>query len=239
MVCVTLIALAAVGSASAASKGLSHAVQIDAIGQQLSGYADVEVDGENDPYEWGQLLGILGDTSPADQTLGFVTLFALPGSPTYHRIFISPSEWGSLLQAANGDWSDAYNEAVAVFDLTHEATHYRLFSTDEGRVNACALQLFPTVISTYFGVPATISQPTSVEHDTPIYSRVKRVHYVRVHGKRVRRVRYVRVQTGATVTYTDDGPPTTVPNPTYTSLVLDAQSFYASQPPPYSTGTCS
>ena len=43
--------------------------------------------------------------------------------------------------------------------------------------------------------------------------------------KRVRRVVVVHVQR-------------TVPNPDYVNLVQASQQFYASQPPPYSTGTC-
>jgi hypothetical protein len=237
VVCAVLVGLLA-PAAGAATKGLSHVPQIDVIGQQLAGYSDIEVDGEDDPYAWGQLLGALGDVSPAEQTLGFVTIYALPGFPTYHRIYVSPAQWPALVQAINGDWSNPAGEAIAVFDLTHEALHYRLFSSDEGLVNACALKIFPTVLSTYFGVQPTVNEPTQVEHDRPLFRTVKRVSYVRVHGKRVRHVRLSRVSAGTAVTYTDDGPPVTVPNPTYSALVFDAQTFYASQPPPYSTGSC-
>jgi hypothetical protein len=235
-----LVALLVIApSARAARAQFWHVPQLDSIGQQLSGYPDMTVVGDDDPYEWGQLLGFLGAVNPAEQTLGFVTIHVLPGAATYHRIYISPSEWPALMQAANGDWSNAYNEAVAIFDLTHEATHYRLFSTDEGRVNACALQEFPAVLSTYFGVSSTLSQPTQIAHERTVYKTVKRTSYVRIHGKRVRHVRLVRVRAGSVVSYTDDGPPVVVVNPTYLALFTDAESFYASEPPPYSTGTCS
>ena len=238
VVCAVLVGLL-VPAAGAATKGLSHVPQIDSIGQQLTGYSDIEVDGEDNPYEWGQLLGVLGDVSPAEQTLGFVTIYEPPGFPTYHRIYLSPSVWPVLMQSINGDWSNPTGEAIAIFALTHEALHYRLFSSDEGLVNACALKIFPAVLSAYFNMQPTVSEPTQVEHDKPLFKTVKRFSYVRVDGKRVRRARLLRVRAGTAVTYTDDGPPITVPNPTYSALVFDAQTFYASQPPPYSTGSCS
>lgn len=95
------------------------------------------------------------------------------------------------------------------------------------------------MIQTYFGVPPTNEIPTAVQHNTPVYRRVRVVTYPHVHGKRVRHVRWVKKQTGVKVTFTNDGPPVTIDNPTFTSLVADAGVIYASEPPPYSTGTCS
>lgn len=224
--------------ASAAKSQLWHVAQLDAIGQQLSGYPDLQVTGEDDPYEWGQVLGLLGDSSPAGDVTGYARIFVWPGSYGYHSVFIGPQVWSSLVKAIDGDWSDEWNEAFAVLTLIHESYHYRLFSIDEGRVNACAIRDFPAVIADYFNVQPVVSQPSQVEHDVPIYRTVKRVSYVRVKGKRVRRIHHVRVRVGEKLIYVD-GPPVDVANPVYVALVADAQAQYNGQPPPYSTGVCS
>jgi hypothetical protein len=103
--------------------------------------------------------------------------------------------------------------------LIHESLHWGLFSSDEGRVNACALRAFPYVIQRDFNIPATITQ-------TYTYT-VKVVRRVRRNGRWVNVVRYVP-RTGTQ----------TVDNPAYVALTQAAQAFYQLQPAPYSTGTC-
>lgn len=236
-VLVALLVLFQPMSAPAATSQLWHVPQLDTIGQQLSGYPDMEVLGDDDPYEWGQNLGLLGTTAAAGDIVGYARILALPSWYGYHEVFIGPQYWPSLVKAVSGDWSDLYNEAFSVLTLIHESYHYRLFSLDEGRVNACALRDFPAVLSDDFGVSATVTQASQVEHDVPVYKTVKRVVYATVRGKRVRRARLVRVRSGVKVTYTA-GAPVVVPNPVYAALVGDAQIEYSQQPPPYSTGTC-
>jgi hypothetical protein len=237
--CAVLVALLVIApSARAAHSQLWHLTQLDSVGQQLSGYPDMQVVGEDDPYEWGQVLGLLRTTTAAGDIVGYARILALPGSYGYQEILIGPQEWQFLVRATDGDWSDIYDEAFAVLTLIHESYHYRLFSFDEGRVNACAIRDFPTVISNYFGVAATVTQTSQVEHDVPAYKTMKRTAYVTVKGKRVRRVRLVRIRSGVRVTYTA-GPPISVSNPVYAGLVADAQTEYSQQPPPYSTGVCS
>ena len=111
--------------------------------------------------------------------------------------------------------------------ITHESKHYQLFSADEGRVNACALQAFPSVIDQYFSIHPTVTKTVAKKK---VVWRKKRVR-VRRHGhlvwtvKRVKRIITVYVQE-------------TAPNPDYVNLVQAAQQFYAAQPPPYNSGTC-
>jgi hypothetical protein len=102
---------------------------------------------------------------------------------------------------------------------------------DESRVNACALRDFGSTIQSQFGVSPTVEQTVT----TPIvtHHRVRQVVWRTVKGKRVRRYVYRPV---SQTTYRND---TVVSNnPTYDELVSSTQTFVASQPPPYNTGTC-
>jgi hypothetical protein len=120
-----------------------------------------------------------------------------------------------------------WDAAVAIMTVTHESNHYKLFSGDEGRVNTCALQQFPSVIDTYFNIHPTITRTVAVRTTVLVKKRI----WVRRHGRRVRVTRRVR---SFRVVYRQQ----TVPNPDYVLLVQAAQQFYASQPPPYNSGTC-
>jgi hypothetical protein len=127
----------------------------------------------------------------------------------------------------NGQAPTYWDLAIAIMVLTHEANHYKLYSADEGRVNACALQQFPSVIDTYFQIHPTITKTVAV---TKVAWRTKNV-WVPRHGRRVRVA--IRVRTVKVVNVQQ-----TVANPDYTYLGQAAQQFYASQPAPYSTGIC-
>jgi hypothetical protein len=224
------VALFTGGYAAAASKTLRDDPRLDAVASGIAGFP-VAVVGEDDPAEWAQLVASDNvNCSDCANVLGFSRPLASPGDPLYHEVFIGPSGWTTLEAIENNGVASvgAPAAAPAIMDLAHETFHLKLSSTDEGRVNACALQAFPDVISTYFGVTPTVEQTTT----TTTTVRVRHVYYVRVHGRRVRRVRLVP----KTVTRTST---TEAPNPTYIGLVAAAQAFYASQPPPYSTGVCS
>jgi hypothetical protein len=210
--------------AGAARKQLWYNPRVDAVASDVAG-TSVRVDGEDDWTEWA------GFVAPDDPyaVLGFTFPFAPSSSVLYHRIFISPSLWTTLDSAVDdGVQSGApYDVAVAIMDMTHEAFHIRLVSGDEGRVNACALQAFPGVLTRDFGVPATDVQTTTV----PVETRVRVKVRVKVGGHWAVRYHWKTKTSYQTST-------TTVPNATYTTLVSDAQAFYNSQPSPYSTGTC-
>lgn len=179
---------------------------------------------EDDPAEWSALFGLDPTT-----VLGFVCITVTdPLDACYHKVFLGPIPTTTLINWLNYDQAPTYwDAAIAIMTITHEADHYKLQSADEGRVNACALQQFPSVITTYFGIDPTVKQRVAVRK---VVWRKKWVwvkrhgHRVRVH-KRVRNVIVVYVQK-------------TVQNPDYVNLVAAAQAFYHSQPPPYSTGTC-
>jgi hypothetical protein len=89
------------------------------------------------------------------------------------------------------------------------------------------LQQFPGVIDKYFGIHPTVTKTVAVKRSVWRKTRVRvrrRGRWVRV-VKRVRHVVTVHVQR-------------TAPNPDYVNLVQASQAFYASQPPPYNSGTC-
>jgi hypothetical protein len=223
------VALFTGGYAAAASKTLHDDPRLDAVASGIAGFP-VAVFGEDDPAEWAQLAPSL----PGAEANGFTYALAAPGDPNYRKVFLGPAVWDELeaiesTGLASVPILDRYNAAVAIMALTHETFHLRLSSTDEGRVNACALQAFPDVISTYFGVTPTVEQTIT----TTTTVRVRHVYYyVRVHGRRVRRVRLVP----KTVTRTST---VQVSNLVYHVLVANARTSYEAQPPPYSTGTCS
>jgi hypothetical protein len=177
---------------------------------------------EDDPVEWASVFGV------DSNVLGFVCITDVdPNHWCYHRVFIGPVPTVTFLAWFNNQPVTYWDAAAAVMTVTHESLHYRLYSADEGRVNACALQQFPTVISTYFGFSPTITKTVPVKKVKWKWKWV----WARKHGKRVKvRKRVRRVVT----VYVQK----TFANPDYTNLVGAAQAFYRSQPPPYNTGTC-
>ena len=195
---------------------------LDSVESGISGWT-LTTTLEDDPAEWLALFGV--DTNVA----GFVCITVVdPNDPCYHRVFLGPVPTATFLTWLNNQQPVTYwDAAVAVMTVTHEANHYKLYSGDEGRVNACALQQFPGVLSTYFGIYPTITKTVPVKK---VVWKKKWV-WVRRHGKRVRvRKRVRRVIT----VYVQK----MFANPDYTNLVAASQAVYHSQPPPYSTGTC-
>jgi hypothetical protein len=194
---------------------------LDSVADGISGWP-LSTHSENDPAEWAFLFGL--DVN----TLGFtcITIFD-PADWCYHAIFLGPIPTLTFISWFSGQSPTYLDAAIAIMTLTHEANHYKLYSKDEGRVNACALQQFPSVIDTYFQIHPTITQTVAVRK---VVWRTKKV-WVRRHGRRVRIAKRVRT---VKVVYVQQ----TTPNPDYTSLLQAAQQFYLSQPAPYSTGTC-
>jgi hypothetical protein len=90
-----------------------------------------------------------------------------------------------------------------------------------------ASQPSPGVIDRYFGIHPTVTKTVALKR---VVWRKKRVR-VRRHGRWVRIVKRVP----HVVTAYEQR---TVQNADYVDLVQAAQQFYASQPPPYSTGSC-
>ncbi|MFL5926551.1 MAG: hypothetical protein ACJ77E_06415 [Gaiellaceae bacterium] len=215
-------------AASSSETQLSSGAHYDTIASALAGFPVVAV-GEDDYAEWSSLL------SGADPhaVLGFTHVDASPSSSEYHHIYLAPPIWSTLQQIASAGVESVSQQdaAQAILTLTHESYHLRLDSSDEGRVNACALRDFGSVLVNEFAVPQTVEQSRSAPVTSTV--RVRQPAWQRIHGKRVRRYvdRYVSKTTYAEST-------ATVANPTYDGLVAAAQSFVASQPPPYNSGTC-
>jgi hypothetical protein len=213
-------------SAAAASKQLWYDPKVDAVASDVAG-TSVRVDGEDDWSEWAAFV------SPDDPyaVLGFTFAFVPSYSPLYHQIFVTPGLWPYLRDAVeNGPAAsqDAYKTSVAILTMIHEAYHIRLYSGDEGRVNACALRDFAAVLSRDF----YLSPTTVVTSQTSVTTRVRVRRRVKVHGRWVNRYHWVYKTTYQTTS-------TTVPNAAYTTLVADANDFYRNQQgPPYNTGTC-
>jgi len=149
------------GPASAAAKQLWYDPNVDAVASDIAGTA-VNVHGEDDLNEWGSFV------TPDDPNtvLGFTFPFEPSSSVLFHQIFIAPVLWPALRGAVDSgplsSGSNIYTTAVAIFDVTHEALHIRLVSGDENRVNACALQIFPAVLTRDFHISATDTKKTTV-----------------------------------------------------------------------------
>ncbi len=225
MVLCVCVSLTLAGTAAAATRSLQHDPRLDAVASDVAGFP-VTVNGEDDPAAWQTTLVTRGDDPRADA----FTNIAQP------VIYLGPYDWTALAAIETaGLTHDDYGpnvEASAILALIHEATHQRLQSLDEGRVNACALAMFPDVIVRDFDIAPTVTQAQvrTVKHA----QRVKVRQRVKVHGRFVYRTRYVTRTITTHVTTT-----ATVANPDYTALVTEAQIVYGEQPPPYSTGTCS
>jgi hypothetical protein len=228
VISILIATLALADMASASGKQLWYHPKVDQIAADIAGFP-IRVDGEDDWTEWASFV------SPDDPyaVLGFTFLFAPPSSVLYHRVFVSPSMWNPLVKAAlNGATAtpapEVYTTAVSVLVLIHEVYHLKLYSGDEGRVNACALQAFPDVLTREFGVQTTVPITTTVSNQ--VRYRVK--YRVRLHGHWVVRYHWK----AKTVYRTIAG---TAANPVYTTLLADAQDFYTNhQSAPYNTGTC-
>jgi hypothetical protein len=191
--------------------------------------------------EWLSLSPVNGRQGIA----GFTAITATPSSllydaytgqfyNVYHTVWLSPRTFNAFRNYIADGISltdNAFEVATALMVLDHEAQHWRLFSGDESRVNACALADMPRLLQADFGIPATITQTVSV----PITYKVK-VRYrvrVKVKGRYVYRYRYRYVNR---VRY--ENQQQQFPNPLYTTILSAARDSYNSQPPPYNSGTC-
>jgi hypothetical protein len=242
-------------ASAAASKNLWYGTY-DPIAQDISGYADMRALLEDDGNEWATLLP--GETCN-ECVLGFTYAFAPSTSALYHLIFFAPKVTLALAgtlpltettpitpiwtRLQNGT-QDPYQAAIAIMAFIHESYHNRLYSSDEGFVNACTLRDFGYWLSRDFQIPQTITSTVMVPQQqmqtkqVPYYARVK--HQKRLKNGRVKTwytqvLRYKTVTTTVTVKVPQQQ---TNPNPTWTTLVADAQAFYQSQPYPYNVGTC-
>jgi hypothetical protein len=205
------------------SQALWGSTFLDGLVDGLSGWPLTTVL-EDDPSEWYTLFGL--DPSTVG---GFVCITdADPANWCYHRVFLGPIPTTTFISWLNYNQSPTYwDAAVAIMVVTHEATHYRLFSADEGRVNACALQEFPGVITQYFQIAPTTTKTVPVKKTVWRWKWA----WVHRHGKRVKVRKHVR----HVVTRYEQR---TFQNPDYVNLIAASIAFYRSQPPPYNTGTC-
>ena len=206
----TIAALAVAATASAASATLQHDPRLDAVATDVAGFP-LTVYGEDDPAAWAQESAGMSVVDPT----GFTRI----DQPV---VYLAPPMWSALEQVETTGVQLPFSLDVpfAILTIVHEAEHQRMRSTDEGRVNACAIAAFPSVLSRDFGIPATVT----TTRRRVVYSRRR----VRVHG------RYVTRRVSRTVSTS-----VTSANPIYVLLVQEAQEIYATEPPPYSTGVCS
>jgi hypothetical protein len=160
---------------------------------------------------------------------GFAPIYDKASSSRYHKLYIRQDYWAALVDATQNPYDRLTypidKTAYAILVLIHEAYHYRLNSGDEGRVNACALRDFPTVLTKQFGISPTKTRVDTMPRWVKVWYRVK------VRGHWVKRYRW-KVIYDKTVT-------TTVENEVFTRLVNSAKFQYSQEPPPYNSGTCS
>jgi hypothetical protein len=251
-------------AARAAEKALWHGDDYNGIVRTISGVPDLVLDMEDDPNEWVYVLG----ASPS--TLGFVCLYVYPGHWCYHRVFIAPRMSAALGLQAGGvlvPWWDTLGSnpapsrdtVFALITFIHEAYHWKLYSSDESRVEACAIRDLPYWLDNQFRVPRTVQQtqtvPQVVTKQVPqvVTKRVKKPtgHYVNKRVKRkgkwvwvwvwVQTYRWVTVQETVYVDVQETvyvQQTVSVPNPVYTGVVNAANAYHASEAPPYGGGTC-
>jgi hypothetical protein len=230
-------------TAGAATKQLWYSDHINAVASNVAGFP-LEADMEDNWSEWvAEYSAGGGDPSIAGYVLGFTATFASPGDYIwwdygahsiflYHRVFLSPRVYGELMQIerqgiTNAASVDLLGTTEGLLALVHESTHQALHSGDESRVNACAIQELPDVLTRDYGLAATVTTTSSVAQQYQVrLTRRVRVHHRWILRKRwVTRTRYVDVTT-------------TSPNPVFTGIVNEVQWYRANQPPPYNTGTC-
>jgi hypothetical protein len=221
LVTAALAALVLAGTAQASSQHIHSDQRVSEIASRIGGMG-LQAAGEDDWSQWAKFTGLGAD---ATAVLGFTGWGASVG--LYNVIFISPDLWPTLVNAAaNGaeaSGSSRYQTAKAIMTLTHEAYHHRLSSSDEGRVNACALRAFPDVLAREFGVQSTVTTSRRVPF------RAQEQYRVRLHHRWVYRYRWRTFWRSET---------DTAPSPVFQEFVADAGTMYRNQPPPYNTGTC-
>jgi hypothetical protein len=234
----------AAANATGGSKQLWSSTTLDLIANDVAGTTDMNVLVEDDPGEWASFFPPDVDST---NVLGFVSL----SYPTlYHKILLAPTIYPAfaLWFSTGSPQSNEYAFSVAAMSLIHEAFHWRLFSSDESTVNACALKYFPYYIEKDFNVPSTVTQSTTQDLPVTTTTTVPVTHVkvskrrVKVHGKwvtRTKRTKTVTYVTKTETTYVSQPVTTTVANPLFDALVADSADFYGHQPPPYNAGTCS
>lgn len=204
---------------------------LDPVATDVAGFP-LQVNASDNVTEWNEING-----EPANgpfTVAGFTAPFVAPGDKLYDPydglsyddyrvIWLSPDNYNILRNGTN----DPYQLAEALLTLDHESMHQRLQSADENRVNACALQDIPRLLTTDFAIQPTITRTTSV----PVRTRVRIRYRAHQHGRWVFRHKYVTRTNYVSETQT-------VPNPTFTSIVTAATAVYRNQPPSYNTGTC-
>jgi hypothetical protein len=160
-------------TASAATKQLWYTDHINAVASNVAGFP-LEANMEDNWNEWAaEIAAGGGDPGIAGSVLGFTATFASPGDYIwwnygassifiYHRVFLSPRVYGELMQIErqgirNAASADLLGTTEGLLTLIHESTHQKLHSRDESRVNACAVQAFPDVLTRDYGLPATVT----------------------------------------------------------------------------------
>ena len=228
----------------ASAKQLWTSDTLNRIANDVAGAPDMKVIIEDDPTEWATFMPPDVDSN---NVLGFVNIY---NPYLYHQIFLSPFTYpifGAWMTSGSAQGNE-YPFAIAAMTLVHEGFHWRLFSSDESTVNACALKYLPYYLQNDFNVPPTITQttttqiPTTTTATTPVkHVKVLKTR-VKINGRwvvRTRRVTTTTYVTKTTTTYTTETSTTDVPNPLSTTILADAADFYAHQPAPYNAGTCS
>lgn len=201
-----IIIIAALALAAPAAAANWPLAQLDQIGTALSG-KPVNVWCEDSWLPWESFWAQFGQ----DGTYINGFTYSLTGSTLY----LSPKICETLHAWFNNEDVGTYHAAQAMLVLTHEAQHQRLHSNDEALVECNALKLFPSVATTYFRVPLTVSEQYLV-------SVVRKIKV----GKKIRRVTTTIVHTR------------TIANPYYTRLLADAIRWDGAMPANYHGATC-
>jgi hypothetical protein len=131
--------------------------------------------------------------------------------------WVSPKISGTFASIASTgitSTSDPNAVALALLVLDHESQHQKLYSRDEGRVNACALNDIPRLLSTKFNVEETTQGTVLTATSTRVRVRYRVRVRVKVSGHWVYRYRY-RYRFKYVTKTTDVPTVQTVPNPVY------------------------
>jgi len=216
------------GAAPRVPKQVWHLPNLDPIVSEVAG-VPLSVNFSDSQAEWDYLAG-------DDGVLGFTCITCSPYTAKYnpydgYRYYMYRTVWFApeIHNILSNPSAYSYKDiGMAFLTLDHEGMHWRLFSRDEGHVNACAFKDLPRFLTVDYGIPATTVQTVSV----PQQYRVTVRYWAKVHGRRVARYRYVWK-----TRYVDQQ--RTVTNPLITNIVNGAAQFMREdQPYPYNAGTC-
>jgi hypothetical protein len=173
--------------ASASPKTIWHLPNLDPVVSEVAG-VPLQANYSDNQAEWNYIAGDEG-------VLGFTCITCSPYASKYdpfngsyynmyRTVWFAP-EIRDIL--SNLSAHSYYDVGMAFLTIDHEAMHWRLFSRDEGRVNACALNDLPRFLTVDEGIPVTTTQTVSV----PQQYQVKVRYRAKVHGRHVWRYRYV------------------------------------------------